>query len=248
MTRLNTVIIPKLQFQHTPLYFGLKDIARYWKVLQRSIVVWAPTGQSCFYRSPCRAVKPIGMSHIPPIPNPYNTREILLSYPSRIPPAPYHIAIVPDQSTTPTQCCLHVFQAKNVHCVILNSEHPHRNISPQHLNMNLLHNIIPQFLFLTYSSHFDSIHRPPPVNKLDNQSALAPLAHHPIVDWNRGFQPAPAHHHPVCICRGKEMDHSLVFHCSRLQTFWLPQKCISYLKKSIKKCVCQNHLSIILMQ
>ena len=44
-------VIGEVKHGHNPktsisalLYFGLKDIARYWKVLQRSIVVWAPTG------------------------------------------------------------------------------------------------------------------------------------------------------------------------------------------------------------
>ena len=67
-TRLNTAIIPKVSVKHAILWPWLLYYFTTW-----SIVLWARRGTAPeLYRSPWRAVKPIGMSHIPPIPHPYN--------------------------------------------------------------------------------------------------------------------------------------------------------------------------------
>ena len=67
-TRLNTAIIPKVSVKHAILWPWLLYYFTTW-----SIVLWARRGTAPeLYRSPWQAVKPIGMSHIPPIPHPYN--------------------------------------------------------------------------------------------------------------------------------------------------------------------------------
>ena len=83
-TRLNTAIIPKISVKHAILWPWLLYYFTTW-----SIVLWARRGTAPeLYRSPWQAVKPIGMSHIPPIPHPYNPSEILAAYPFIYPNIP----------------------------------------------------------------------------------------------------------------------------------------------------------------
>ena len=119
-------VIDEVKHGHNPktsisAYTTLHWVERYCKVLESIAAKYRRLGPDRAELLPVALPSSKTNRHVPYTSNTqpiqYQRNIALISFP----PAPYHIAIVPDQSTTPTQCCLHVFQAKNVHCVILNS-------------------------------------------------------------------------------------------------------------------------------
>ena len=151
-----------------------------------SKVLWARRGSAPdLYRSPYWAVKPIGMSHIPPIPQ-YPTHTIPSKYCSHIHPST-QIPLADAYSTDNILLLFHIYAKEG--------EATHTKLKPIRKKTSRVlfpfpfHNTEYWTANVTYSSsHFDSIHRPPAVNILHNQSAPTPP------HCNRSWRPSSCDH------------------------------------------------------